>query len=348
MEYSENEAFTDFASEMDLLGAQQIPFVFIIDYEQQKPLLWKLKDIPEGIRFNMNGFTNDAAIRNSHGDLTDFYFRKYPVDFESYRRKFDRVVSHIKAGDSFLVNLSQPTAIETNLSLEAIYEYSQAPYRFYLKDRLVCFSPEIFISIKGNHISSFPMKGTIDEAVPDAARLILEDPKEKAEHATIVDLIRNDLSRVSKKVWVRKYRFLDAIETHEKKLLQVSSEISGIVSDDLRHSYGSILSRLLPAGSICGAPKPSTLQIIRDTENYERGYYTGIMGYYDGRETFNSAVMIRYIEQDEAGNKTFKSGGGITARSQAGPEYQEMIDKVYLPVIKKAAPEENQDSPINH
>lgn len=330
-----NEIFTDFIKHMDQLGLSKIPFVFIIDYEQEKPLLWKLDDlINTEVRFNINGFTHDIP-KDSPQQLNDFYFRKYPVSFELYQQKFNQVVKHINAGDSFLVNLSQPTPIETNLTLESIYEHSSTPYRFYLKDRFVCFSPETFIRIHANQISSFPMKGTIDAAIPDAEQIILEDPKEKAEHATIVDLIRNDLSQVSQTVWVKKYRFIDTIETNEKKLLQVSSEIAGILNDELSYKYGTILSYLLPAGSICGAPKPSTLQIIKESENYERGYYTGVMGYYDGKETFDSAVMIRYIEQDDQGNKTFKSGGGITAKSKAKDEYEEMIDKVYLPVRNK-------------
>jgi len=89
------------------------------------------------------------------------------------------------------------------------------------------------------------------------------------------------------------------------------------------------LMKLLPAGSISGAPKPSTLQIINDAEGYERGYYTGIMGYFDG-QNFESAVMIRYIE-NENGKFVFKSGGGITTKSDVQSEYQEIIDKVYLP-----------------
>jgi para-aminobenzoate synthetase component 1 len=173
------------------------------------------------------------------------------------------------------------------------------------------------------------MKGTIDASFPNAEHVILSDPKEAAEHATIVDLIRNDISMVADKVWVERYRYIEPIETNQKKLLQVSSEIAGILPDEFDCEFGDLLLKLLPAGSISGAPKPSTLKIIKDAEGYERGYYTGIMGYFDG-ENFESAVMIRYIE-NQNGKFVFKSGGGITARSDAHSEYQELIDKVYLP-----------------
>jgi para-aminobenzoate synthetase component 1 len=85
----------------------------------------------------------------------------------------------------------------------------------------------------------------------------------------------------------------------------------------------------LPAGSISGAPKPKTLEIIKKIEDYERGFYTGICGYFDGN-ALDTGVMIRFIEQ-EGDQLFFKSGGGITSFSDAKTEYQEMIDKIYLP-----------------
>jgi para-aminobenzoate synthetase component 1 len=93
---------------------------------------------------------------------------------------------------------------------------------------------------------------------------------------------------------------------------------------------GDILFALLPAGSICGAPKQKTLEIIEHAEGYDRGFYTGICGWFDG-ENLNSAVMIRFVEQQ--GDKLiFKSGGGITSRSELIKEYQELNQKVYVPI----------------
>lgn len=180
------------------------------------------------------------------------------------------------------------------------------------------------------------MKGTIDASFPNAKKVILADPKEAAEHATIVDLIRNDISIVADQVWVERYRYIEPVKTNQKTLLQVSSEIAGILPDHFDGEFGDLLLKLLPAGSISGAPKPSTLQIIKDAEGYDRGYYTGVMGYFDGKN-FESAVMIRYIENQD-GKLVFKSGGGITAKSDAQSEYQELIDKVYLPFAHAPAP----------
>lgn len=319
----------NFSKNLNEWGKRKIPFVFLIDFLLKKPVALRLDEVESSeVLFDFNGFTNHSK-NNINEPLPDFYFRKTPISFEAYQNRFNHVVKNLKAGNSFLVNLSVPTPIETNLSLKDIFQHSNTPYRFWLKDEFVCFSPEIFIKIKGNKISSFPMKGTIDASFPNAEKVILSDPKEAAEHATIVDLIRNDISIVADKVWVERYRYIESIETNQKTLLQVSSEIAGILPEEFDGEFGDLLLKLLPAGSISGAPKPSTLKIIKDAEGYERGYYTGVMGYFDG-ENFESAVMIRYIE-NQNGKLVFKSGGGITAKSDAKSEYRELIDKVYLP-----------------
>ena len=317
-----------FVKRLNDWGRQGTPFVFLIDFLGQAPRAWRMDEAdPAELRFNLNGLTNE--VPSVSAKVPSYYFHKNPVALAEYRPRFDHVVRNIQRGNSFLVNLSVPTPIQTNLSLPEIYEHSRAPYRFWLRDRFVCFSPEIFVRIRANRIASFPMKGTIPAEVPQAERIIMADAKEAAEHATIVDLIRNDLSRVADKVWVERYRYLDRIATHQGTLLQLSSEIAGLLPDDFAGAYGDLLLQLLPAGSISGAPKPATLKIIREAEGYERGYYTGVMGAFDGT-VFESAVMIRYIEQEPDG-LVFKSGGGITARSRAEAEYQELIDKVYLP-----------------
>ena len=208
----------------------------------------------------------------------------------------------------------------------------------------VCFSPETFVRIKGGRIYSYPMKGTLDASLPNAEKQLMEDRKEAAEHATIVDLIRNDLSRVAENVRVDKYRYFDVLHTNKGDILQTSSEISGRLPEDYPHHLGEILDAQLPAGSITGAPKDKTMQIIQEAEGYDRGFYTGIMGIYDQGE-LNSAVMIRFIEEEEVfPSKTenrmnyeairklyFKAGGGITSKSDCRKEYEEVIQKIYLP-----------------
>jgi para-aminobenzoate synthetase component I len=163
-----------------------------------------------------------------------------------------------------------------------------------------------------------------------AKEKILADKKELAEHVTIVDLIRNDLSQVASQVDVTRFRYVEEVRTGSKNLLQVSSEICGQLDAGYQNHLGDILLKLLPAGSVSGAPKPKTLEIIKDVEGEDRGFYTGVFGYFDG-EKLDSGVMIRFIER-RAGKYFYRSGGGITTQSVAESEYQEAIDKVYVPV----------------
>jgi len=316
--------------EMNRLGNERIPFIFIIDFEMETPILLPLESVRvENILFNVNGFSNYTTPIISPRKI---FFKKNPVSFNEYTIAFNKVLQNINLGNSYLVNLTFPTEIETNLSLKEIFYLSVAPYKLFAEDKFVVFSPESFVRIFNGKIFSFPMKGTIDANIPLARELILNDEKEKAEHTTIVDLIRNDLSIVSQNVKVERFRYFELIRTIEKDLYQVSSEISGELPNDYHSNLGSLIFELLPAGSISGAPKKKTVEIIKETENYKRGFYTGVFGYFDGNN-LDSAVMIRFIES--IGDKLFyKSGGGITARSKLELEYQEMIDKVYVPIVR--------------
>ena len=161
-------------------------------------------------------------------------------------------------------------------------------------------------------IRSYPMKGTIDAALPDAEARLLEDYKERCEHYTIVDLIRNDLNRIADRVRVERFRYVEKIATLRGEILQTSSEIAGACGRDGGRNWATCFSACcLPARF--GAPEPATLRLIRDAEQCPRGYYTGVFGYFDGRD-LDSAVMIRYIEC-ENGRFYFRSGGGITVHS---------------------------------
>ncbi len=302
-------------------------FLFMLDYELKKPLLLPLTEAAkQGIFFDFQGMANCGPRKKSNNDA---FLKKSPVPFEQYKSSFNIVMDNLQYGNSFLVNLTMPTEIQTNLTLEDIFNTNRQPFRLLKKNELVVFSPELFVEIRGNRISSRPMKGTIDAAIPNAKSTLLNDPKEMAEHATIVDLIRNDLSIVANHVRIDDYRYVEKIKTNEKDLLQVSTSISGALTADWKHRIGDILIPLLPAGSISGAPKPQTIKIIAEAEGQERGYYTGIMGAFDGEQLI-SAVMIRFVEEKE-GKMIYRSGGGITSQSNAESEYKEMIDKVYLP-----------------
>jgi len=322
---------TEAIEAINRLAAQRVPFLCITDFLGQDTRLWPLAEInPKEVFYSIHGKSNVPP--GLYNGLTELYhFNKTPISFDAYKLSFDRVMNHLRRGDSYLTNLTCTTPIGCNLNLQEIFFKSQAKYRLFVKDAFVVFSPEIFVQINEGRIYSFPMKGTIDAQVPQAAELILADKKESAEHATIVDLIRNDLSRIATDVKVDKYRYIDTLDTNSGQLLQVSSQISGKLPLDYLDMLGSILFELLPAGSISGAPKEKTMEIILGAETHQRGFYTGIVGLFDGQD-FDSGVLIRFVEEKD-GKLFFKSGGGITVNSQAESEYAEMVQKVYLPFV---------------
>lgn len=317
---------------MNELGARQKAFLFIIDFEMFHPVIKELPLSDDDILFDINGFTN-AESSHQQDISKEIIFSKWPVSFPVYKTAFDKIMNNIRQGNSYLVNLTQPSQVEINLSAKEIFYGSQAKYKLCFCDKFVVFSPEAFVIIRNNVIHSYPMKGTIDAAIPDADSIILEDEKEKAEHMTMVDLIRNDMSLFAKNVRVNKLRYLDHLVTNQKNLWQVSSEITGELPGDYAKNIGDIIFSMLPAGSISGAPKKKTIEIIKSAENYARGYYTGVFGYFDGKY-LDSGVMIRYMEKDKD-KWIYKSGGGITAMSNAASEYEELINKIYVPVNRK-------------
>lgn len=314
---------------MNEWGATRTPFFFMIDFEMMQPEVYKLSDLEtEQIKITFPGFSN---FENKYGFQKRAKLKSTPISFNQYADKFKIVADHLAYGDSFLTNLTIKTPIDTDLSLEEIHALATAPYKLLYKNKLLVYSPESFVQIRENKIYAYPMKGTIDASVKDAEKIILSDKKELAEHVTIVDLIRNDLSIVAENVTVKRFRYIDKIKTQNSELLQVSSEIEGELSFDYSERLGSLIWSLLPAGSISGAPKKKTVEIIQQAEGEDRGFYTGIMGYFDGTN-LDSAVMIRCIENSN-GALFYRSGGGITTQSDCEQEYKEALAKIYVPVV---------------
>jgi para-aminobenzoate synthetase component 1 len=326
---SGNGVVSEFIAVVNDLGKRRVPFLFVTDFELKKPLAFELQQVDAAkILYDINGFSNFSAQGSSFLPR-NFFLHKYPLPEKVYREKYDKVLRRLSYGDTYLTNLTIPTKIELPCSLHELFPCCRAKYKLLFDDQFLVFSPETFVTIEEGFIRSFPMKGTIDASLPNARERILSDKKELAEHVTIVDLIRNDLSQVATSVRVPRFRYVEEIRTSGKNLLQVSSEVAGRLPDDYRSRLGEILVALLPAGSVSGAPKARTLEVIREAEEDERGYFTGVFGYYDG-ERLDSGVMIRYIERNGEG-WVYRSGGGITTQSVPEAEYQEAIDKVYVP-----------------
>ena len=323
------KSYREVIEDINAFGKRRATCLFILDFEQEKGYFIPDPMTQEEILFSINGITNAPTV----SPCKDISLRPDPIPYEAYKEKFDIVDHGLRRGDTFLCNLTVSTPILLDADLRDVFFATQARYKLHIPGKFVCFSPEIFVTIDAQgQIASHPMKGTIDASIPGAEEIILNDYKETAEHNTIVDLIRNDLNIVSEYVRVEKFRYIDEIRLpNGRGLLQVSSKVIGQLSPDYHDRLGDMIARLLPAGSISGAPKEATLRIIREAESSPRGYYTGIVGYYDGK-TLDTGVLIRFIEEDKKGQKNFRSGGGITINSNPEEEYKEVIQKVYIPL----------------
>ena len=326
---------------MNRLGKESEPFFFMFDFELEKSIVKPLFAVDNTVlKYSMNdGFVDFRNYTEQFLPLPQsILLEKELPSFEQYQKAFDLVHQHLVYGNSFLTNLTVETPIHSNYDFHSLFQYAKAKYKLFVRDHFMCFSPESFVQIKPSGIiSSFPMKGTIEASVENAAEVILANEKERYEHTTIVDLIRNDLSSVCQKVWVERFRYIESIQREDKsELLQVSSEVCGDLGPEWLSAIGDTFSKLLPAGSISGAPKQKTIEIIKEAEHHTyrdgaRGFYTGVFGVFDGQK-LDSAVMIRFIENTDEG-LIFKSGGGITARSEVNYEYAELISKIYVPIF---------------
>ncbi|ROI04499.1 aminodeoxychorismate synthase component I [Kaistella haifensis] len=313
---------------MDELSQKKVPFFFMIDFLMENVEIFTENEIEKtGLKIDFKGFKTDI---NEQEFPREIIFESFPPSEDSYKKGFDIVQNHLKKGNSYLVNYTCKTEIKTNLSLENLYQISQAKYKVLYPENWMFFSPETFIEIIDNEVFTYPMKGTIDAEIENAADILKNNEKEKAEHYTVVDLLRNDLSMIADDVKLDEFQKIDFLKTRQKNLLAMSSKISGKLKPEFKGKIGSIMKTVLPAGSVLGSPKPKTLEIILEAENYSRGFYTGVCGWFDG-ENLDSCVIIRFIEK-ENDKLYFKSGGGITHLSNFADEYQEMKNKIYVPI----------------
>lgn len=322
--YAEVEA----QNKMNSLGKAGEPFFFLISFDKTKNVILPLEKCEgSGIQFCFPEIST-ASKKRSNGtpQITDFQLPSK----SDYRAAFDQVQYHLHRGDSYLLNLTTEVPVQVEGGLEDVYFAAGAKYKVLIPNKFVCFSPERFIQIEGNSLSTHPMKGTLAADVPNARQRLLQNPKETAEHYTIVDLLRNDLSMVGHRTTVERFRYLTEIERKGENLLQMSSHIQTGLENDWASRLGNILFRLLPAGSITGAPKQKTVEIIKSVESHDRQFYTGIAGvFYEGK--VDSAILIRYLAH-RSGQYYYKTGGGITTQSKWEDEYNEVREKIYIPL----------------
>ncbi|MDE7129190.1 MAG: aminodeoxychorismate synthase component I [Alistipes sp.] len=314
---------------MNTMGRSGTPFIWGIDFEGRHGFI---RDDPSNCRdilWEIHGKGN-IMHKSESAPIPDISVARQ-VAYADYETMFDTVMKGLMHGDSFLTNLTMRTEVECGSSLKELFVAAKAPYKILIGDEFVCFSPEPFVRISGGRISTFPIKGTIDASVDDAESVLLNDYKELCEHYTIVDLMRNDLNSIAENVAVERFRYVERISAADRTILQTSSEISGVLPQGREYDFGDTILPLLPAGSITGAPKQATVQLIRNAEESPRGWYTGVFGLFEGK-TMDTAVMIRCIQRADDGALYFHSGGGITVNSRCEEEYREALTKVCLPL----------------
>ncbi|HOJ64939.1 MAG TPA: aminodeoxychorismate synthase component I [Spirochaetota bacterium] len=317
----------NFIEKMNHFTNKDIPFLFVISFEKNRYEVLPLSECEsKNIFYFINGKTNFNGIFSYPKNL-EIKIKK-AIDYNDYLQAFNKLKEHFIKGNTYLANLTFKTEIELNCNLLDIFLYSTANYKLFFKDEFVLFSPETFINVMNGYIYTYPMKGTISATLPDSDKILLNDEKEFAEHITVVDLLRNDLGIVSDEVEVTKFRYLVPVFNKIRPLYQTISEIKGRLRSFYLNNPGDLFNEILPAGSVTGAPKKKTVEIIKEIENYDRGYYTGVFGIWENKNIYSS-VMIRFIEK-ENGKFFYKSGGGITIYSDPEKEYKEILEKIYI------------------
>lgn len=209
------------------------------------------------------------------------------IDKYKYLQNIEKIKNYISYGITYEVNYTYPSTVCTNCRDDfTLYNFIQknqkTPYNAFIKNEyetILSFSPELFFKIKNNKIITKPMKGTIKRGKTRNEDLLninflKKDIKNIAENVMIVDLLRNDLSKIAKTGTVKVDKLFE-VETHPT-LHQMTSTISALIDYDVK--LYDIFKNLFPCGSISGAPKVSTVKVIKNIENYKRGVYCGAIG----------------------------------------------------------------------
>jgi len=252
------------------------------------------------------------------------------LDEKQFTADIAKIQEYIRSGDSYQINHTYRISGKTYGSPLALYSRlrERQPGRFgaYIShdgSYLLSQSPELFISREGDTLKAMPMKGTAS-ALSEVASALSEDPKNQAENVMIVDLLRNDLSRISLPGTVTVPNLFEVARHGD--VLQMTSTVQGQVKPNT--TLSDILNAVFPCGSVTGAPKKRSMQIIQELESEDRGYYCGALGWLDPSGDFAFSVPIRTIEVTENSDShdstfTLGIGAGITNDSDAKQEWQE-------------------------
>jgi anthranilate synthase component 1 len=264
-----------------------------------------------------------------HGSGTRGPLERSPARDEHLRR-VERAKGHIREGDVFQVVIAQRATRPTSASAVELYRalrrVNPSPYLFLLEldgTALVGSSPETVVKCEGERAALNPIAGTIAPGEHDAKTLLASE-KDRAEHTMLVDLGRNDLSRVCVPGSVRVERFM----TPERysHVTHLVSEVVGELRDDV--TPFQLLRACFPAGTVSGAPKVRAMQIVSELEGYRRGIYAGAVGYVlPAERQLDTCIAIRTLVLRD-GIAHLQAGGGIVADSDPAAEHEECLNKL--------------------
>ncbi len=293
----------------------------------------------------------DIADRNIGIDVERLEGVHAAFSRTEFMQAVQRIQEYIRAGDVFQVNLSVRQSMRLDSSPERIYEWQRhlnpSPYMGFLKMpgwRLVSGSPELLVQLEGSRVRTRPIAGTRPRGASDEedARLhqkLLANEKERAEHIMLVDLERNDLGRISRYGTVRVPELM-AIEKYSH-VMHIVSEVTGELMDG-KDAF-DVIAATFPGGTITGAPKIRTMEIIEELEPVRRGPYTGSIGWidYSGNMEFN--IIIRTMLAED-GIGYIQAGAGIVIDSDPAREYTESLNKAKAmwKAVQYAAMEEEE------
>lgn len=336
IEAFDNKSFVEAFSQIELLRNEHYLLGYI-RYEAKEIFLGKkVKSKYPLLYFEVFSGKCEGEFRLQNSLLETNLNPIATIDYKTYKKAIEKIKNEIACGNTYELNYTYDYKIESESDgfelYKSILPRQKTPYNAYIKNKyeeILSFSPELFFELDGNKIKTKPMKGTVqrgkDEQEDEAnIEFLKNDIKNRAENVMIVDLLRNDLGRIAKTGTVEVEKLFD-IETH-KTVHQMTSEISAELED--RTTLYDIFNAIFPCGSITGAPKINTMEIIDKLEVEKRNVYCGAIGLISPQKTVFS-VPIRILQRKN--NQKFflcRVGGAIVWDSTARDEWEETLTKI--------------------
>jgi para-aminobenzoate synthetase component 1 len=282
------------------------------------------------------------ATNSLYAGLSGIEKTKKSIDFAQYQKAFDKLQCYLTDGDCYQVNYAQRFSIKNDGDSFALFKQlklkNKVPFGAYLNYpnfQVLSFSPECFLALEGEDVTTYPIKGTISRSANETEDLklknkLINSKKDQSENLMIVDLMRNDLGKLCKEGTIKVLELFDVKPF--KYVYHMQSKITGKLKQG--EDAISLLKNCFPGGSITGAPKRRAMEIIDELEVNNRGIYCGSIFYMTKHRMMSSIAIRTAINHKKA--LSFWAGGGIISESGAESEYQESLDKakVFTQLIK--------------